>query len=354
VPEWMWWVVAFVFGPVPIVGSVILGFYLYYRLSYVERIVRMFTERPLFVIPRGSPAAGAEDVRVRTADGLSLCGCYLATPARRRKGVILFGLEFGSDRWSAVTYCEKLLAAGYDVFACEPRNQGESDRDAGYEPLQWVTDRDLDDVRAAVKYLHARPDADPAGIGIFGISKGGGLGLLLAAEDRKIRCVATDGAFATYSTLVPYMRRWVGVVIKSRTKDRPWVPDWFYGMLGAAAIGKVEARRHVQFVSIEKAVRRLRQPLLMIHGGGDTYIKPEMAAGLFAEAKRVRAKELWVVPGAKHNQALTTAGDDYHAKLVAFFDAHLGQYAAADVAETAPARAAQTEVSAALAAVRGK
>lgn len=325
-PEWLWWVAGFVFGPVPIAGLAILGFYLYYRLKYIDWVVRIFEEKPLFIIPRGTPVAGAEDVRIPGPGGRILRGCYLKTPARTRKGVILFGLEFGSDRWSCAPYCQTLLAAGYDIFACELRNQGESDRDPTYEPLQWVTDRDLADFRTAVKYLHYRPDADPHGIGIFGISKGGSLGLLAAAEDRKVKCVCTDGAFATYTTMIPYMRKWVAIVLPGRAKLQQMLPGWFYGLIGLAAIGKVERTRSVTFVSVERAVRRLRQPLLMIHGGADTYIKPEMAERLFAEAKRAAKKELWVVPGAKHNQALHIAGDAYHAKLVEFFDRYLGVY----------------------------
>ena len=45
--------------------------------------------------------------------------------------MILFGLEFGSNRWSCQPYCEHLLAAGYDVFAFETRSQGDSERAAG-------------------------------------------------------------------------------------------------------------------------------------------------------------------------------------------------------------------------------
>jgi hypothetical protein len=70
-------------------------------------------------------------------------------------------------------------------------------------------------------------------------------------------------------------------------------------------------------------VSRLKRPLLMIHGEADGYIKPEMARDLFDRAGS-KVKDLWVVPKAKHNQALHTAGDEYHARLVAFFDAHLG------------------------------
>lgn len=341
-PEWLWWVTAFVFGPVPLAGLTILAFYLYYRHKHLDFIVRIFEEKPLFIIPRGATVDGAEDVTIPTAGGRALRACYLRTPAARRRGVILFGLEFGSNRWSCTQYCDRLLAAGYDVFACELRNQGESDRDPGYEPLQWATDRDLADMRAAVKYLHYRPDADPRGIGIFGISKGGSLGLLIAAEDRLVRCVCTDGAFATYTTMVPYMKKWVGLAIPTRHKIRQMVPDWFYGLIGLAAIGRVEGRRGVTFVSVERAARRMRQPLLMIHGGADSYIKPEMAEKLFAEARRC-PKELWVVPRAKHNQALHVAGDEYHARVVAFFDRQLGDLPASAVPAPVAAEQALTD-----------
>jgi fermentation-respiration switch protein FrsA (DUF1100 family) len=60
----------------------------------------------------------------------------------------------------------------------------------------------------------------------------------------------------------------------------------------------------------------------MIHGGSDTYIKKEMAESLHKRAKSGTA-ELWVVDNAKHNQALHVAGDEYHRKLIEFFDTHL-------------------------------
>jgi fermentation-respiration switch protein FrsA (DUF1100 family) len=59
----------------------------------------------------------------------------------------------------------------------------------------------------------------------------------------------------------------------------------------------------------------------MIHGGADTYIKPVMARALFAYARP--PKELWVVEGAKHNQAPNAAGDEYRRRVLAFFDRHL-------------------------------
>jgi pimeloyl-ACP methyl ester carboxylesterase len=306
--------------------------HLYYRNKFLGQVVRIFEEKPLFIIPRGAPDSTAEDVTVRTEDGFTLSGCYLRHRAARRRGVILFGLEFGSNRWAAVPYSEKLRDAGYDVFAYEPRNQGDSDTDPAYQPLQWVTDKDVLDGKAALAYLKARPDADARGVGIFGISKGGSVGLMLAAEDRAVRCVVTDGAFATYTTVVPYMRRWVSIYSQHK-RLQGVVPDFFYGSIGLAAMHKVAARRGVRFPWVESAVRQLRVPLLMIHGEADTYIKPAMAQILFAKCKS-KVKDLWIVPAAKHNQAPQVEPELYPAKLVAFFDRNLGGPSDGDTAST--------------------
>ena len=295
----------------------------YYRKRYLEQIVRIFEEKPLFVVPKGKPVPGAEDVHFPTADGYTLRGCYLRG-RRPRRGVVLFGPEFGSNRWAALQYTDALLDAGYDVFSFEPRNQGDSDTDPTYRPLQWVTDRDRVDTEAAVAYLKRRKDAPAAGVGVFGISKGGSVGLLVAAGDPWVRCVATDGAYGTYTTMVPYMRRWVHIYIQSFTRLRAYLPDWFYGLVGLAAVRTSAARRGVKFENLERALSRYVKPLLMIHGQADTYIKPEMAQTLFDQAATPAGdKALWLVDKAKHNQALTVAGADYQRRLCGFFDAHL-------------------------------
>ncbi|HXD88215.1 MAG TPA: alpha/beta fold hydrolase [Urbifossiella sp.] len=294
--------------------------YLMLRWRYVPFLVRIFQEKPLFIIPRGQPTDRAEHVTIKSIDGLTLRGCYLKTTQATRKGVILFGLEYGSDRWASRQYCEKLVAAGYDVFTYEPRNQGDSDKDPTYEPLQWVTDKDVADMKAAVNYLKNRPDADPKGIGLFGISKGGSTGYLVASNEPTILCLATDGAYATYTTVVPYMQRWIKIYSDRHTLQRV-LPTWFYGLVGVTGLNRVARIRGVTYPSVEKAMSRVRRPVLMIHGEGDTYIKPEMAKALFERA--AGPKELWLVPKAKHNQAIALMENEYHRRIVEFFDKNL-------------------------------
>src|SRR5439155_23730874 len=92
------------------------GLHFYLRWRYVPMLVRIFEEKPLFIVPRGTPVPEAKEVYFPTENGRILHGCYLRTSASRRRGVILFGLEFRSNCWSCVPYCEHLLEAGYDVF----------------------------------------------------------------------------------------------------------------------------------------------------------------------------------------------------------------------------------------------
>jgi pimeloyl-ACP methyl ester carboxylesterase len=318
---WFWLGLTLLASPAIAFALVFSALYLYIRLKYMNHLLRIFQEKPLFVIPRGEKLSAAEDVTVLADDGLKLRGCYLKTTASARKGVILFGLEFGSNRWACWPYCEKLLETGYDVFALELRGQGDSEKDPKYEPLQWVTDRDVTDLKVAIKYLLGRTDADPKGIGYFGISKGGGTGLLAASGEPAIRCLATDGAYGTHTTMIPYLKRWITIYSDRKILQRV-LPTWFYGIIGMVGAKKVARNRGVTYPSVEKAISRFNRPLLMIHGEGDTYIKPEMAQALFDRARD--PKDIWIVKKAKHNQALTVAGDEYHSRVIAFFDTHLG------------------------------
>jgi fermentation-respiration switch protein FrsA (DUF1100 family) len=177
------------------------------------------------------------------------------------------------------------------------------------------------DARAALAYLKGRPDADPRGAGLFGISKGAGAALLAAARDDYLRCFVTDGVFGTYTVLVPYTRFWFRLYNDNHGRQA-LLPSWYYGLEGLIALRLTERERRCRFVHLERAMPRLApRPLLMIHGEADTYIKADMARALFTRARPPR--EFWLVPGAKHNQALQIAGEEYRRRVLEFFERHL-------------------------------
>lgn len=316
---WLW------VGMSLLILAIAVPLYLFHRYifrKYMPHLYRIFQEKPLFIVPFGNPIAEAEDVTLATTNDLKLHGCYLKTSGRR-KGVILFGLEYGSNCWSCQPYCEFLRESGYDVFAFETRGQGNSPTHDGYEPLQWVTTFEVEDFRAAATYLKQRPDADPRGIGFFGLSKGGSAGLFLAAEDPYVRCCVVDGIFSTYTTMIPYMMKWVAIFTHRRIII-DYLPTWYFHYAAYRGLQTLQRERRCVFPSLEKKIRRIApRPLLMIHGSADNYIKPEMAQALFRRAGR--AKEFWLVEDAKHNQSIHQAGEEYKKRILAFFDQHLAR-----------------------------
>jgi fermentation-respiration switch protein FrsA (DUF1100 family) len=152
------------------------------------------------------------------------------------------------------------------------------------------------------------------------VSKGANAGLAAASADPWVRCLVTDGAFGLISVMLPYMRHWIGVY-NARLTVHGLMPAWFWAHFAHICIRRVGRERGVRYFHLEPRMRRVRGPLLMIHGADDRYIKMEMARTLFRRA--AGPKEFWAVPGAKHNQAVTVAGPEYARRVVAFFDQHL-------------------------------
>ena len=71
------------------------------------------------------------------------------------------------------------------------------------------------DLQGALAYLRSRPDHDPAGFGLFGVSRGGSTALVVGAAERDVWGVVTDGAFPTRGTMTAYILRWAEIYARS-------------------------------------------------------------------------------------------------------------------------------------------
>jgi uncharacterized protein len=301
---------------VPAVVAVALIIYL--TVKYAPIIGQKFEEPPLFLPLRVGPSERGEPVVFPTSDGLTLAGTYLRARTTGRAGVMVYCHEFLSNRWSYRPYIDHVRDLGFDVFTFDFRNHGESQTEAGYEPMHWASDREVRDLRAALAYLRTRPDRDPAGYGLFGVSRGGTTALLVTPEERDVWGVITDGAFPTIGTMMAYILRWAELYLRNPLV-RAMVPRWLYRVLARAGRRMSERRRGCRFPDLEKAVRRLApRPWLMIHGQRDTYINPEIVQELFDRGDGPR--EVWLVPDAKHNRCREREPEAYAGRLLDFVD----------------------------------
>jgi pimeloyl-ACP methyl ester carboxylesterase len=344
-------VLSVVTGGVLLLVAAVAALMAYLVWRYGPVIERIFKEPPMFLPPRVTPEDRGQAVRFPTEDGLTLAGNYLRRRRGERAGLLVFCHEYLSDRWSYLPYLDHLRDDGFDLFIFDFRNHGESDRVEGYAPLQWVTDHEVRDLRAALGYLRTRPDHDPAGFGLVGISRGGGTALATAADERDVWGVITDGAFATHGTMTAYIIRWSEIYVRSRL-FLAMMPMWIYHFLAWVCRRRSARMLNCRFPDVERGARRIApRPLLMIHGERDTYIGPEIARNLFDQARE--PKEMWLVPDAKHNRCRECQPAAYRERIGAFLARYaprrttLPEAAAPRVAaEARPARAAEPEFAA--------
>ena len=132
-----------------------------------------------------------EDIEFRTEDGLTLRGWHYA-PGGVDGPAPLVVMSHG---YSAVKemylddFAEHFAAGGLGVLVYDNRNLGASDGTPRGEIDPWQQIRDY---RTAITWAATQPWTDPERIGIWGSSYSGAHVLVVAALDRRVRCVVSQ------------------------------------------------------------------------------------------------------------------------------------------------------------------
>jgi fermentation-respiration switch protein FrsA (DUF1100 family) len=92
--------------------------------------------------------------------------------------------EMGLD-----AYAQVFVAAGFACLAYDHRNFGESGGTPRLEIDPW---QQMHDYRHAISFARTLPRIDPRRIGVWGSSYSGGHALVVAAVDRRVRCVVAQ------------------------------------------------------------------------------------------------------------------------------------------------------------------
>ncbi len=152
--------------------------------------------------------AASRPVTLTSADGVPLAGELYESSNRPAPGIVLVHmLGRSKDEWESVA--ERLQDAGASVLAIDLRGHGHSSGSAALlSPM-------VEDVRAAVAWLAARPGVRPGALGVVGASLGANLAALAAADAPIV------GALALVSPSLDYrgVRLDAGVIRK--LADRP-------------------------------------------------------------------------------------------------------------------------------------
>lgn len=227
--------------------------------------------------PPGPPypdAGGAERVTLVTADGLELFALVLR--GRPDAGtLIVFHGNADLAAWQIDWAREILRRTGESVLLAEYRGYGGNPGVPTYEGS-------LHDARAALEFARDSLGATPERLAYFGHSLGSAVAAALASD-------APPGVLILQSPLTS-ARDMARVMV-----GRPLAWTW-------------RAFMRVHYDTRE-VVRNLPSPVWVVHGERDFIIPARMGRAVH-RAARVPG-ELWLVPGAGHNDIAVTAGEEY-------------------------------------------
>lgn len=219
-----------------------------------------------------------EEVRFEAADGVRLHGWFV--PARGARGTLLW-LHGNAGNISHRVHNLRLFhdALRINVFLFDYRGYGLSEGRPSEAGL-------LQDAEAAWRVLQARRDVDPRAIVLFGRSLGAAVAAELAARVQPAALILET----PFTSLLDMARHhyWFLPV--------RWLVRSRYDTLGA--------------------VRRVRVPVLVLHGDADEIVPFDMGEQVFAAAPEPKA--FYRIPGASHNDTYLVGGKPYLEAFRAF------------------------------------
>jgi dienelactone hydrolase len=216
---------------------------------------------------------------------------------------------------------EALAARGIAVLRVDDRGVGGS---TGQEGLQDSTTFDFaDDTRAQVAYLRTRPEIDPDRIALAGHSEGGVIAPMVAADDPKIAaivCLAGTGQRGDVVLLYQFNRPFDADTTMSEAdrsaehvKNAAMIKTAMEGgdASNAPPILRVPWTRAFLNYDPLPAVRKVKQPMLILQGSLDQQVVPANAELLRKAAEEAgnHAVEVHVFPGLNHLFLPAKTGD---------------------------------------------
>ena len=246
-----------------------------------------------------------EEITLKTPEGIALsCWCIPASGTPRGTIIYLHGVS--ECKIVGLPMAAKLHALGYNVFLYDSRRHGDSG--GTYCTYGFYEKHDATTV---ISYLLGRRDLQAGSIGLFGTSMGAAVAIQVASIDPRVVAVVAESGFAALRTIFDdYQRRMIKL-------------PWHY--LRNIVIKRSEHIAHFKAnaVSPLEAVRDVHVPLFILHGTADNLIKSRYSEMVFAGANE--PKELWMIPGARHNDMADVGGEEYWRRVLGFFQNALGR-----------------------------
>ena len=243
------------------------------------------------------PSRGVDErfVTLRTDDGYALEATY--TRGTTATGIVLtHGVSDARDRW--LPWVERLRERGVHALRFDLRAHGRSEG-----AVCTYGQREVADVRAAVRWLRARPGVER--VAVVGASMGGGV-VLAASPDLDVPAIVALAPASDYAVLVRERTALLGPL---------GGPILSASARIAGAMGQRPMREWIPRARMTSAL-----PVLVFHGTADGTIPIALSRRLAREHANVTLHEL---AGVEHDEINARVASDAWGVVWPFLERHL-------------------------------
>lgn len=226
------------------------------------------------------------------SEGEKVAG-MLHVPDKIPAPAVIFCHGFTGNRIEAhrlfVYAARELCSKGFTVLRFDFRGCGESE--GSYDSIT-ITD-EVKDLGSAIDFLYNRNEVMKEKIGVIGLSLGGVISILRAAEDDRIRAVCTWSSPGDLRELESSIKNMFGEVNLNRLLLKSYIDLPSGDRIGRKFI--IDALKH----NVLKNVSRISpRPILIVHGTKDQLVPLKHAEKLYENA--LEPKEKYFIEDSDH------------------------------------------------------
>lgn len=280
------------------------------ELHDIEKSYTRYVENNLFDEALYN-SASKEDITLKSFDGLNLTSTLIMNENPTKKFIVLVhGVSIcyvGSLKYFDIFYKN-----GFNVLIVNQRRHGKSE--GKYSTYGFY---EKYDVNMWIEYLKSRFGNDII-LGLHGESMGAGTVMETIPINNSIKFVIEDCGYSNFHELIGFQ---ITHAYKNKLVRKILRPSLIF----ANFFMKTKAKFSMKKIVPIDIVSSTSLPMMFIHGKEDYFVPWYMAVDLY-KAKTKGYKELYLVEGAKHAEALEVNKILYEKKIMTFIEKALSLY----------------------------
>lgn len=280
------------------------------KLHDIEKSYTRYVENNLFDEALYN-SASKEDITLKSFDSLNLTSTLIMNENPTNKFIVLVhGVSIcyvGSLKYFDIFYKN-----GFNVLIVNQRRHGKSE--GKYSTYGFY---EKYDVNMWIEYLKSRFGNDII-LGLHGESMGAGTVMETIPLNDSIKFVIEDCGYSNFYELMGFQ---ITHAYKNRIVRKILHPSLIF----ANFFMKTKAKFSMKKIVPIDIVASTSLPMMFVHGKEDYFVPWYMAVDLY-KAKTKGYKELYLVEGAKHAEALEVNKILYEKKIITFIEKALSLY----------------------------